>query len=58
MQEEESAHVPRMESEQDLDEEESEMDELLRSKKYGASGEEPSPVAHAPHVTKVGIISY
>lgn len=39
-------------TEQDLKGEEMEIDELLGRKKAGADGEEKSPLAHAPHVTK------
>ncbi|KAH9814020.1 Sec63 Brl domain-containing protein [Melampsora americana] len=39
-------------TEQDLKGEEMEIDELLGRKKAGADGEEPSPLAHAPHYTK------
>lgn len=43
---------PEEPTEQDLKGEEMEIDELLGRKKAGADGEEPSPLAHAPHYTK------
>lgn len=45
-------------TEQDLKGEEMEIDELLGRKKAGADGEEPSPLAHAPHYTKDRVPSY
>ncbi|OAV88272.1 hypothetical protein PTTG_29092 [Puccinia triticina 1-1 BBBD Race 1] len=39
-------------TEQDVQGEEMEIDELLGRKKAGADGEEKSPIVHAPHVTK------
>lgn len=47
-----SEHNAEEPAEQDLKGEEMEMDELLGRKKVGADGEEPSPVAHAPHFLK------